>query len=200
VVVVGSIWDYGNSNSDSKLIHLDWQGNILHEEALPAGPREGGYAAYDMRPQRPGDWNRLLIYQGFHPKQGGRRHQFLTYDLAARKLTLVRGIPVEESRSNAGKWLYISADRSVFISNPSMGQFYAWEGDILGGGEVTPQPLPRTNPLEIGYLGSEYTMVPDPLQGSVETPGVAYLMSDLINPNKSPERPCSLVLWRLSLD
>ena len=63
-------------------------------------------------------------------------------------------------------------------------------------------PVPGMDPLAIGYQCSSYTMVPNPLQGSVESPGEVYVMSDVYNPGKLREDrgPCSLLLWRLALD
>jgi len=85
VVLVGEVWDVAE-RSTSRLVHLDWQGNTLHEEALPAGTEEGAYLSFDMRPERPGNWDRLVIYHNFSPRKGPWSHQFFTYDVPARQL------------------------------------------------------------------------------------------------------------------
>jgi len=208
VVLVGNVWDV-SKHATSRLIHLDWNGNILHEQALPADAAEGSYLSYDMRPAQPGDWEHLVIYHRMGPNDGPWRHDFLAYDVAARRLTLANEVPTEEGFSNSGKWLYISPKRSVFINNPSMGRIQVWEGDILGDVQVAPVPLPGMDPLELGYQASSYVMIPNPCQGSITVPGEAYVMSDVHNPGK-PEYssatagrnrgPCSLLLWRLALN
>ena len=199
VVMVGNVWDV-HEHATSRLIHLDWQGNILHEEELPADAVDGRYLSYDMRPVRPGDWQHLLIYHNMSPKDGPWRHDFLVYDLTTRKLRLVNEVPTARGYSNAGKWQYISPTRSVFINNPSMGKLQAWEGDILGGEKVVAEPVAGMDPLELGYQASSYVMTPNPCQGSVTVPGVMYVMSDVYNPEKLQQDPgpCSLLLWRLS--
>ncbi|HJN17011.1 MAG TPA: hypothetical protein QGH10_16010 [Armatimonadota bacterium] len=200
IVMTGEVW-HELEDTSSLLLHLDWEGNVLHEETLPSADEKGTHFAYDLRPLEPGEWGRLGIYQRSVPEEGTPSHQFLTYDVAARELKVVQNTPVEIGFSNFGKWLHISPERSVFINNPMQGQYYAWEGDILGGGEITKYPLPRTNPLELGYLNSGSALIPTPLNGSVATPGTTYLVSDASEPGRDWEGrgPQSLLLWELKL-
>jgi len=200
IVMTGEVWD-GSEQVNGLLFHLDWEGNILHEETLPSADKKGTYFAYDLRPERPGEWDHLCIYQRFLPEDDTAYHQFLIYDVSARKLALVQRTAVEIGYSNYGKWLYISPERSVFINNPMQGQFWAWEGDIRGGGEATGKPLAGTNPLELGYLNTGSALIPTPLNGSAITPGEVYLVSDASNPGRDWEErgPESLLLWRLAL-
>lgn len=107
---------------------------------------------------------------------------------------------VEYGFSNAGKWVYVSPRRSAFINNPSMSRICAWTGDIPGGDQVKCVPVPGMDPPAIGYQCSAYVMVPNPLQGSAESPGEIYVMSDVYNAGKlrDDRGPCSLLLWRLA--
>jgi len=201
IVLVGEVWE-NTDHVTARLIHLDWQGNILHEEALPSSHSNGTYVSYDMRPERPGVWNRLRIYERYTPRNGTNYHYFLTYDVKSRKLQVVNKIPVEIGYSNMGKWLHVSPAKSVFINNPMQGQYWAWMGDILGGGDATHEPLARTNPLELGYINTGCALIPNPLTGSVTSPREIYLVSDAMNPgsNWSERGPQSLLLWRLKWD
>jgi hypothetical protein len=209
IVIVGENWedqwarDHAGQYSrvTARLIHLDWQGKVLHQEDLPAGEGKGSWCAYDMRPEKPGAWGSLIIAHSSAPDGGQAMHRFLRYDVAARRLTVVREMPVPYGYVNPGKWLPIAERHSVFLNNPSLGQVNAWEGDVLGEGELRARRLARTNPIELGYQGQEYLMTPNPLLGSVLTAGEAYLMCDTYNPEKQASRPAplSLLLWRLEL-
>jgi hypothetical protein len=201
IVLVGEVWDVAE-HATGRLVHLDWEGKILHEEDLPSDPGPGFYASFDMRPAEPGQWDRLVIYHRMAPKEGPWRHQFLTYDLTSRKLEMVREIPVEEGFSNYGKWTYVSPGKSAFLNNPQQGRFWAWEGDILGGGEVQRHPLDYTDVVKLGYLNSGVSLVPNPLTGSIVLPDEVYLLTDASNPGKVPEErgPTSFLMWRIVLD
>ena len=196
IVIVGEIWDKKDWYF-TRLIHLDWDGKIIHREDLPIN-NEGSYFSLDMRPQDQNDWSKLIIYCNNQPiDHKDCRHDFWKYDTKAKKLELLRSVKTEDSLSNGGKWIPITEGLSALINNPSMSQLNAWEGDILGGGEITRKPIPGTNPIEMGYQGSAYLFIPNVLQGSVISNGGVYIASGFINQEREP-RPCSFMLWRLN--
>ncbi len=202
IVIVGEVWDNENRPT-TRLLHVGWDGTLLHREDLPAGG-DGKYFSFDLRPPNSTDWSRLILYYNRTPKEHGEwsktcYHEFWEYDTQTRRLRLLRSLETELSLSNAGKWIPVSEQSSVFINNPCMSQLHIWEGNILGGGEVVRTPLPRANPPAIGYLGSAYLFAPNPLQGSVVSPGEIYIANDCFNPGRNPEKsgPCSFLLWRL---
>ncbi len=200
IVVVGELWD-NPDRSITRLLHLNWKGELMHQEDLPTDG-DGTYLSYDLRPPDPEDWSRLILYYNKTPKERKIcHHEFWEYNTQTRQLRLLRSLETEYGLSNAGKWMPLSEQSSVFINNPSMGQLHVWEGDILGGGEVTRAPLPGANPLALGFMASAYLFTPNPLQGSVVVPGEIYLASDCFNPGRTPEKPgsCSFLLWRLGI-
>ena len=83
-----------------------------------------------------------------------------------------------------------------------MGQLMAWEGDILGGGEIARIPIEKANPIEMGYQGSVYMFTPNVLQGSVISDGEIYIATEFISKERKPDKsgPCSFMLWRLEID
>ena len=83
-----------------------------------------------------------------------------------------------------------------------MSALHVWQGDLLGGEEVSGTPLIGANPLRLGYLATAYLFAPNALQGSVVSQRESYIASDCFNPGKEPESsgPCSFLLWRLDLD
>jgi len=69
IVLVGEVWD-DPPHATSRLVHIDWEGNLIHEEALPARDEEGMYLSWDMRPAAPGNEAELVIYHMIAPKEG----------------------------------------------------------------------------------------------------------------------------------
>jgi len=198
IVIVGEMWDQKEIHT-TRIIHIDWNGKLVHREDLPANGN-GSYFSYDLRPINPKDWSKLIIYYNRYPE--GRKachHEFWEYNTKTKQLKLLRSLEVEDSLANSGKWIPVSDKYSIFINNPCMGQYNIWEGDILGDGSVNRTPLPKTNPFELGYQATAYTFVPNVLQGSVVSDGV-YFASDCFNQDKKPDKsgPCSFLLWRLS--
>jgi hypothetical protein len=199
IVIVGEIWDDKEIHT-TRIIHIDWNGKLVHREDLPANGN-GSYFSYDLRPINPKDWSKLIIYYNRYPE--GRKvchHEFWEYNTKTKQLKLLKSLEVEDSLANSGKWIPVSDKYSIFINNPSMGQYNIWEGDILGDGSVNRTPLPNTNPIELGYQATAYTFVPNVLQGSVVSDEI-YLASDCFNSDKKPDKsgPCSFLLWRLDL-
>ena len=70
----------------------------------------------------------------------------------------------------------------MFVNNPSLGNVYAWEGDFLNGGELTGRFVPGATPIDDGYPLVNYVSVPNPIYGSVPSPG-GYLVVDPYNPD-----------------
>lgn len=200
IIIIGEVWDNAD-RATTLLLHLDWEGKLIHREELPA-EQDGTYFSFDLRPRDPADWSKLIFYYNKQTKDHTVcHHEFWEYNTKTRKLNLLRSLETQYGHANAGKWLPISDNSSVFINNPSMARLHTWSGDILGGGEVTQKPLPGGNPLMFGYLASAYLFAPNVLQGSIVSPGETYIASDCFNPSKKPDQsgPCSLLLWRLGL-
>ncbi len=198
IVLTGQIRD-NPEHVTTGLVHLDWDGAVVHRERLPAGGA-GTYICYDLRPRDPGDWRRLILYYNRQSKnRSACFHEFWEYDTTERALRMLRSIPVEYIAANPGKWVPLAGNASVFLNNPSMSTTHVWTGNILGPGSIDHNPLPRTDVLESGYLASSYLMTPNVLQGSVRNPGHRYLISDCHNLDKKRDAPgpCSLLLWRL---
>lgn len=199
IILVAEMWDKKDWYF-ARLIHLDWDGKIIYREDFPLD-MEGSNFSYDMRPQNQDDWSKIIIYGSKQPSNHADcRHEFWRYDTKGKKLELLRSVKTEYGMSNAGKWVPIDENYSVFINNPSMGQLFAWEGDILGGGEITKTPIEKTNPLEMGYQGSAYLFTPNVLQGSIISKDEIYIASDFINKERKPDKsgPSSFMLWRLA--
>lgn len=198
IIVVGEMWDKEKLHY-TRLIHLDWDGHVVHREDFPTG-NEGNYFSYDMRPERDEDWSKLIIYYNKQPTDHNNcRHEFWRYDTKARKLVLLRSLDTEYSESNPGKWLSVSKTHSIFVNNPSLGQLIAWEGDILGGGEVLKRPIPNANPSNMNYQFSAYVFAPNVLQGAILSQDEIYLASDFVNMERERDKsgPCSFMLWRI---
>jgi hypothetical protein len=200
-VITGQVWD-NPDRSIARLIQLDAEANIVHREDLPAD-EDGNYWCLDLRPVRAEDWGELLLYYNKYPKRREDcRHEFWTYTPATHRLEQRRSIPVPESQINYGKWIPVSETRSVFLHNPSMGAFEAYDGDLLGEGAYEVVPLPATNPVLRGHVGSAYTFVPNPLQGGVSTPAAAWFATDYIPQKSHPDERIrgALVLYRIAFD
>ena len=200
IVIIGEVWDKAEQVT-TRLLHLNWEGALVHREELPADD-DGAYLSFDLRPIAPSDWNKLIFYYNRLPKEHTVcHHEFWEYDVQAKQLRRLRSLKTEYNLANPGKWIPVSSKSSVFINNPCMSQLHVWEGDILGGGEVTRTPLRGANPLARGYQASSYLFVPNPLQGSIASPGEIYIASDCFNPCKDVKNPgpCSFLLWRLRL-
>jgi hypothetical protein len=198
IVLVGQIWD-NPEHVTTGLVHLDWDGAVIHRERLPAGGA-GTYISYDLRPRDADDWRRLILYYNRQSKnRSACFHEFWEYDTQAKAIRLLRSIPVEYIVANPGKWVPVDGGSSVFLNNPSMSTMHVWTGNVLGPGHIDHDPLPKTDVFERGYLASSYLMTPNVLQGSVRKPGHRYFVSDCHNLDKEPDAPgpCSLLLWRL---
>jgi hypothetical protein len=196
-VVVGEWWDEAK-RPRARLVQFDWSGKITHQEDLPL-EGEGSHLAYDLRPT-PGHPESFVLYATKSPADHQNcAHEFWTYSAKEMRLRLVHSVETDYSWSNSGKWMPLSAQQSVLINNPSLGQLSAWHGDILGGGQVKRTLLERSNPIQLGMQGSYYVMMPSALVGAAQTPGEFYLMTDCPNPGKKAEDvgPCSLLLYRL---
>jgi hypothetical protein len=198
-VVVGQLWDNA-ARSITRIMQLDDSGKITHREDIPV-TADGNYWCCDLRPIAPDNWNDLVLYYNKYPKdKQDCRHEFWTYTPSTTTLKQHRSIPVPEGQINYGKWIPISKDRSAFIHNPSMGSFEAYDGNLLGEGDFTTIPLPATDPVMHGYVGTAYTFVPNPLQGSYTTPGSTWFATDFIpNKNDPNERTrATFLLYRLA--
>lgn len=199
-VIVGQIWD-NHDRSTTCLIQLDRDGKETHREDMPSAS-DGNYWCCDMRPITPDDWSQLVLYYCKYPKdRQDCRHEFWTYEPATATLKMRRSIPVPEGAINYGKWLPVSESRSLFIHNPSMGTFEAYDGKLLGEDEFSKIPLPLTNPGTYGYAGTAYTFVPNPFQGSVSTNGTAWFGCDYIPQKKDPNENVhgEMLLFMLNL-
>jgi hypothetical protein len=179
---------------------LDWDGEVLHRQDLPAG-KAGRFLPYDIRPPDAADWSKLILYCGNEAsdQELPPSHDFWEYDLNARKLRLVRRVPTTVLRSNPGRWFPVSNKSSVFLNNPCLSNLALWEGDILGQGEVIYRALDGATPLRDGYPSTLYVLVPNPLYGSVFSPHGVYVGTDCYNAGKSADEagPCSLLAWYL---
>ena len=198
-IVVGQVWD-DPARSTARLLHLDANGKEVHRKDLPAAA-SGNHWCLDLRPATPDDWSEFVLYYNQYAKDEAKfRHEFWTYAPATAKLVKGRSVAVEESAINYGKWMPVSESRSVFLHNPSMGGFEAYDGDLLGVGEFSTVSLPATDPATLGYAGSAYTFVPNPLQGSVTTPGTQWFATDTIGHKNDPgERiRAAMLLYRLA--
>ena len=199
VVIVGEVWD-NQKRATTRLIHLDWQGQELHREDLPA-ETDGQFFSHDLRPRSADDWSRLVLYYNKAPAdRSDNRHEFWEYDARTRRLRLLRSIKTEYGLANAGRWLPLPGGKSVFINNPSMNRLFVWSGNLLGQGEIIRSALPGADVVQRGYRASIYMSAPNVLQGSIRSPEELYLAADCYNPVKEGEKPaaCSLLLWRLA--
>jgi len=201
-IVVGQVWNKPE-RSTTRLMHLDTNGTLVHQEDLPA-VADGNYWCLDLRPVATGadtaNRNLLGLYYNKYPKGGQDcRHEFWTYSTQTRVLMMHRSIAVTEGQINYGKWLPVSTQRAVFIHNPSMGAFEAYDGDLFGSGNVATVSLTKTNPLTLGFVGSAYTFLPNPLQGSIATKDSVWFATDYISHKNDPkERSRSaMVLYRV---
>jgi len=196
IVLIAEIWDKKDWYQ-TRLIHLDMQGKEIHREDIPIN-KEGYYFSYDMRPLNQNDWGELIIYYNVNPiDHQDCRHEFWKYNTKEKKLEKLNSIKTEYGMSNAGKWIPIDSDYSIFINNPSMGQLNAWEGNILDGEDAKRSPIPKTNPIESGFKGSAYIFTPNVLQGSIISNDEIYLASDFINQDKP--NTCSFILCILGI-
>ncbi len=202
VVVVGQVWDdTGDNVFTARLLHVAWDGALLHREDLPA-TEPGHHFVSDMRPLDAHDWTRMVLYRSRAPAtQDSGTHEFWAYDVGTRKLRVLRSLDVPYGESNAGRWLPGSGHHSVFINNPSMGRIRFWEGDILGGGPVAGRDEPAVDVLRLGYQATSYLFAPNPLHGSIYTPDDVAIAADCFNPSKASGEPGpnSLLMWRLRL-
>lgn len=199
IIVVGQIWDHAE-RLKTRLLHLDWDGKLVHRQDLPA-EADGQYFSLDLRPD-PADSDRLIVYYNKLPKdRKDCRHEFWGYTVSGRKLRLLASLKTEHSWANTGKWFPGTKNYSVFVNNPSMGRLAIWEGDILGGATVTRKYLPGADPVGRGYQASYYLFVPNPLQGSVITPLELFVASNWFNPgwDAKASGPGSLLLWRFKI-
>ncbi len=198
IVVTGQVWD-DSKRVSARLIHLSWDGRVLHREDMK-WPEDGTYMPLDMRPEDPAR-NRLLIYCEAisADKTAPCAHDFWRYDVQSRHLVKLRSVSISYSLANSGRMVPASAGGWVFINNPSMGQLYAWDGDLLGDGPVDHQPIAGADPLALGYKASSYLFVPNQLYGSVKTTGEFYIASDCPMPAWTPESygPYAFLLWRV---
>jgi hypothetical protein len=203
VVIVGQVWDdTGGKVFTTRLLHVSWDGALLHREDFPA-TEPGQHFVSDMRPREADDWTRLFLYRSRVPDtQLTGAHEFWGYNSVARKLRLIRSLDVPYGEVNAGRWLPASDRHSVFVNNPSMGRIRFWEGDILGGGPVSQRNEPAVDVLRLGYQATSYLFAPNPLHGSIYTPGDVVIAADAFNPSKASGEPGpnSLLMWRLDLD
>ena len=200
-VLVGQLWD-NYDRAITRILHLGRDGKERYREDLPADA-DGNHWCLDLRPVSPDNWEELALYYNSYAKGGQDcRHEFWTYTPATTTLTKRRSIPVPESHANYGKWIPVSAGRSVFLHNPSMGAYEAYDGDLLGDSEYATVALPGTSPALLGHAGTAYTFVPNPLQGSVNTPGSAWFATDAIPQKNDPDERvrASLLLYRLAFD
>ncbi len=206
IVVVGQVWagevpGVIHRNVTARLMHLDWEGHMLHREDFPI-VEDGSYSVFDMRPLDEG-WTRLaLMYNKVPVTKAGCRHELWEYDTTTRQTSMLWGADVNYNSANAGRWLPLGEGKSLFLNDPSMGQLRAWMGDFAGGGSVEQFELPHTNPRLYGYAGNSYLSVPTPLTGSVSNPGSFYVMIDCLRadrPENSPD-PCALLLYRLEVE
>lgn len=199
-VLVGQLWD-NHDRSIARLIQLDAEGKMTHTQDLPA-VSDGNHWCLDLRPAQTDDWSELVLYYNKYPK-GGKdcRHELWTYAPATSTLALRRSIPVDEGHINYGKWFPVAPSQSAFLHNPSMGTFEVFEGDLLGAGNFSTTPLAATSPGLLGYAGTASTFIPNPLQGSVTTPGTVWFASDYIPLSNNPaERIRSaMLLYRLAV-
>ena len=201
IIIVGQVWD-NSARVTTRLLHLDWQGKLVHREDLPA-VGDGNFLSLDLRSISANDCSQLMIYYNRLPADHQVcHHEFWQYDVEMQQLRLLRSLETEYGLANYGKWLPVSDGFSAFINNPSMSALHVWQGDLLGGEEVSGTPLIGANPLRLGYLATAYLFAPNALQGSVVSQRESYIASDCFNPGKEPESsgPCSFLLWRLDLD
>ena len=171
IVLLGEVWDVAE-RATGRLIHLNWDGQVVREQELPADEADGTYFSYDMCPRGLERWDELLIYHSMSPKDGPWRHQFLSYDVAARQLSALGETPTEYNLSNAGKCVQLGPDAWAFVNNPSMGGLHVWDGDLLAGEPLKRAPIDGANP--IGESDAHH-------QGK----------------GAADRGPCSLLLWRL---
>jgi len=199
VVIVGQLWD-NYDRAITRLIHLDLEGNEVYREDIGAD-EDGNYWCLDLRPVAPDKWNELILYHNRYPKdRQDCRHEFWSYTPATKTLVRRNSIEVPEGQINYGKWIPVAAHRSLFLHNPSMGGFEVYDGDLLGGKVHQTVALPTTSPGALGLAGTAHTLVPNPLQGSLSTPGSAWFATDAIPHKNNPEERirATLLLYRLS--
>ena len=206
VVMLGSVHDEGDTRRDALLMHVDWQGRLLHRELLPAPPDPGNYYAHALAPLDPEDWTRLAIMRACVPDEGTlRTAEFWTYDARSRELLLARSVPcdfsVTRAVSNAGDFLPRAQGPPLFLNNPASRELCVWEGDLFGQGPVRIGPLSGTQPFELGYAGSRSVYVPNVLQGSLVGREL-HVGADVTNAGKpKPHRgPCSFLAWPIAVD
>lgn len=189
VVIVGEVWDDA-THATSRLLVLDGQGRRRTMLDLPALDAAGRYLTYDLRPEEPGDWRRLVLAHTSTPDAGRCRHQLLRFDPATLGVEEIGSFDVDPSHSNAGRWIALGAGRGVFVNNPSMGALCQWR-------DGRPEPLPGCDPLALGLAASAYVQVPSPFQGSLEPAGRMVLLSDCFEAGRAPDQPgpASLLAW-----
>jgi len=170
-VIVGQLWD-DPDRSITRLLQLDGAGKITYREDLPA-TTDGNYWCCDLRPIAHDNWNTLVLYYNKYPKdKQDCRHEFWTYTPATNTLTMRRSISVPEGQINYGKWIPVSAQRSFFIHNPSMGTYEAYDGNLLDSGEptqppsnsdqhtlLTPSTPPATSLTSFGSFKSPFSLI-----------------------------------------
>lgn len=198
IVLVGEVWD-NYERPITRILHIDWDGNALHEEDLPHGS-DGTFLSFDMKPISPDQPNRLVIYYNRQSKDhSDNAHEFWEYDAQRRSTRLLRSIPSEYSFSNAGKWVRFADGSSAFINNPSMGKLHVWGEDVLESPGATPTPLVGADLLALGYRASAYVFTPNPFQGSLASPDGVYIASDCFNPSREDGKsgPSSFLFWKL---
>jgi hypothetical protein len=198
IIIVGEMWD-DPARHPARLIHLDWSGKLVHREDLPM-TWDGSYLCYDMRPVGP-DWGRLLLYVNKSPKDESAvfNHELWEYDVAAKRLAMVRSVPATNQVSNPARLALFPSGECILINGPSSGQLHAWDGNLRGRRKVEHQPIPGTDPLLMGYQGSYYIFVPNVCYGSLPGGDEFYVAYNCPNPNKlaTDTGPCSFLLWRM---
>lgn len=167
-VIVGQMWD-GSANEGARIIHLDSSGNKLLDTSFPSDSY-----IYDMRPISATNWNELVLTYS-----GAGMHRFRVYDSETRTVSVVKETT---GPANAGRWFRITRDTSVLVNNPYLGDLYAFEGDILNGGELLTYYIPGATPVTDGYNLSGSGAIPTPIRGSVASPGGFYFAIDTDNP------------------
>ncbi len=212
IVFVAENWDGYYLDPEkrmaTRIIHLDEHGKELHRVDLSEKNPGGGNFIYDVRPKAPDDWSHLIMVAADFPAENtglhGTTFQFFEYDLKNRKLSQVNSFKPDGDESLRGRWLRINSQRSLLLTDPRSGPIRAWTGDILNGAPLEELPMPHINASALGYHWQMYLFVPNPIYGSVPSPGAFSLGMYVVNSSETSIKghpdPGSFLLWRVTGD
>ncbi len=199
VVIVGHLYDKATKEKDlvtSLLVQIDWGGTVVSRRDLPhPNVPTGHFTTCDLRPMDPQDWSKLTIAQSIYSTEPGITEgtEIYVYDAMTHELTRKNFL---EGPENPGKFVVVDEHFSFFLNNPSHGKHCVWQGDILGGQQITYQPLVGGDITALGHPSSTYNYLPNVLTGSVMDMDNLYFATDVKNPN---DEAYSLLAYKLSV-